>query len=88
MADKLLLKEFFKNFNQIATIAPDSFSCIKELTKKIDFKKAEVIVEWGIGSGGVTKHIIDNKRDETIFISIEINKNIFERAKILEKRKP
>jgi phospholipid N-methyltransferase len=88
MADKLLLKEFFKNFNQVATIAPDSFFCIKELTKKINFENAKVIIEWGIGSGGVTKYIIDHKKDETIFISVEINKNIYERAKVLEKRKP
>ncbi len=76
------LKRFLKNPGHVGTISPDSRFCADIMLKHIDFSKADVIVEWGTGSGAITDRIISRKKDSTIFISIDRCKESIRRAEI------
>jgi len=51
-------KEAVSNIKSIGSILPSSKFLTKKLLQNIDFKKADVIVEFGPGNGILTKNII------------------------------
>jgi phosphatidylethanolamine/phosphatidyl-N-methylethanolamine N-methyltransferase len=67
------LWEYCRNFREIGSILPDSTACLNSLLKHVPFESADLIIEFGAGSGTVTREIILRKRRETVFISFEKN---------------
>ena len=66
-------REYCRTGREIASIVPDSRSCVNSLLRMTPFGTAKVIVEFGSGTGTVTHEIIRRKRPGTIFISFEKN---------------
>ena len=53
------------------------------MLKNINFESSKCIVEYGPGTGIFTKEIIRRKQKDTLFISFELNKDMFNRVKRL-----
>jgi phospholipid N-methyltransferase len=68
MEDKILIKEFLKDKN-VGAVASSSKSIVKKIISEIDFKKANVIVEYGPGKGTITKQLLKKmKPDASLFV--------------------
>lgn len=67
--------EYLKHPRTVGAIAPSGKRLAKKMIAPINFKKAEVIVEYGPGTGVFTREIIKNRRKETTVILIEQNKD-------------
>lgn len=65
--------EYIKHPRAIGAVAPSGKKLSKKMMKPIDFDSAEVIVEYGPGTGSFTKELVAGKRPETVLILIEQN---------------
>lgn len=68
------LRNFIKDKN-VASVTPSSLICVKRVCRKIDFKKKNVIVEYGPATGVFTKFILKNMNSSSRLIAIELNSN-------------
>lgn len=79
--DNLSIKSFVRNFieypKMIGAICPSSKALAKKMVKDINFEKAQCIVEYGPGTGVFTDELIGNKREDTLLILIELNKDLY-----------
>jgi phospholipid N-methyltransferase len=73
------LGEYLKNVKQIGSIVPDSNRCLRSLLRYVPFDAANSIVEFGSGSGTVTREIIRRKRRETPLYCFEKNDRFHDR---------
>ncbi|MDL1874483.1 hypothetical protein FBQ85_04830 [Cytophagia bacterium CHB2] len=71
------LNEYVHNFREIGSIGPDSAVCVNILLKAIPFESAEVILEYGSGSGAVTMEILRRKKPWSTFICFEKNNTFY-----------
>jgi phospholipid N-methyltransferase len=71
------LNQSIRHFKEIGAIAPDSPPCIDTLVNTIPFASAELIVEYGAGSGAVTCEILRRKEPESTFICFEKNNSFY-----------
>ncbi|MDE6785283.1 MAG: SAM-dependent methyltransferase [Ruminococcus sp.] len=69
------LIEYIKHPRTIGAVAPSGNNLAEKMIEPIDFKSAEVIVEYGPGTGSFTKELMIHRKPETILILIEQNKN-------------
>lgn len=67
--------EYIKHPRSIGAVAPSGKNLSKKMMKPIDFRSAEVIVEYGPGTGSFTKELVAAKRPGTVLILIEQNKS-------------
>lgn len=67
-------KHFLKDAS-VASIAPTSSRCVKQIAAAINFKKAKLIVEYGPGDGALTKYIVEHMRPDAKLVLIETNKH-------------
>lgn len=65
--------EYVKNVRTVGAIAPSSRYLAKKMLAGVDFATAEVIVEYGPGTGVFTSEMIKRKRPETKLFVIERN---------------
>ena len=72
-----IFREFIKNIQQIGAIAPDSDAVVSEFCNSIPLAPAKVIVEYGPGTGTVSRGIIDRKHAEATLICFEKNPTLF-----------
>jgi phospholipid N-methyltransferase len=77
-------KEAVKNINTLGTVTPSSRFLSKRMLRKIDFSKADVIVELGSGNGAITKYILENLSPKATLICFEINDNFYKQLKELQ----
>ena len=85
MASLRFFKTFLTSPKQVGAILPSGPELAKQITGPIDFATAEVIVEFGPGTGAFTKVLLERKRNETRLIAFEINR---EMADYFEERFP
>lgn len=86
MKDRLLfLKQFMTNPGSIGAIAPSSGRLAKEIVKQAAVHKADLILEFGAGTGIFTKHIVDKKKMDAKFVAVERNPEL---VNILKKKFP
>jgi len=71
----IFLSNFLKSPAQVAAVAPSSKYAIKSILKNIDFGKAKTIVEYGPGTGPVTKDLLWQMEDDATLICFEPNEN-------------
>ena len=76
-----IFTEFLKHPRKIGAIAPSGKRLSAEMMAPIDFAAANVIVEYGPGTGSFTKELIARRRPGTVLILIEQNKAFCERLK-------
>ncbi|OEF95609.1 class I SAM-dependent methyltransferase [Desulfuribacillus alkaliarsenatis] len=65
----------------IASITPTSIYGVKDVCKKIDFSKDNVIVEYGPGLGVFSTYILDNMTKDSKLILIERNNDFVDHLK-------
>ena len=58
---------------QVASFTPTSIFGIKKVCDKIDFRKKNVIIEYGPGTGVFTPYLLDNLTPDSTLILIERN---------------
>jgi len=59
------------------SITPSSKYLIRKCLKNIDFDKARIILELGVGDGVITEKILKKIHPNCKVIAIEINENLF-----------
>jgi phospholipid N-methyltransferase len=69
----LFFRNFFRHPRMLGSIIPSSRFLIKQLLQPIDWDKAQVIVEYGPGVGGITAEILRRMRPDARLIAIEMN---------------
>lgn len=84
---RLFLKNFIQQPDMVGAIAPSSKYLCFSMLKNINFESSRCIVEYGSGTGIFTKEIIRRKKKDTLFISFELNKDMFSRLKSLHSPK-
>ena len=65
--------EYIKHPRRIGAVAPSGKSLARRMMQPIDFSTANVIVEFGPGTGSFTKELIARRRPETVLLLIEQN---------------
>ena len=76
-----IFAEFLKHPRKIGAIAPSGKHLSEKMMTPIDFASANVIVEYGPGTGSFTKELIARRRSDTILVLIEQNKTFCERLR-------
>lgn len=71
------LKQYILHPRSVGAIKASGLELANKMVEDIDFDKAKVIIEYGPGTGSFSKEIIKRKKDNTIFIMIEINKEFY-----------
>ncbi len=69
----LFARNFFKHPRMLGSVIPSSRFLIKEITKRIDWKRARVIVEYGPGVGTITTEVLRRLRPDGKMIVFETN---------------
>lgn len=80
---RLFLKNFIRQPRLVGSIAPSSKHLCYSMLKKVDFENCRCIVEYGAGTGIFTKEIIRRKQKDTLFISFELNEDLYNGLKTL-----
>ncbi len=71
----ILIKNFLKD-RFVATVAPSSKFVLRRICKSIDFRRDITLVEYGPGTGVITKALLENMSPKSKLIAIEKNKNL------------
>ena len=74
-------KVAIRNLKTSGTIIPSSRFLVKKMLNKVDFSKADVIVELGPGNGVITKNILKKLHPKAILICFEINDSFYNELK-------
>jgi len=74
----VVLNRHIANIRTSGTIVPSSIFLAERLVRGIDYAKARVIVEFGVGTGCVTRRILRRMRSDARLISLEINPTFVE----------
>jgi len=77
MKTKLYIKELVKDKN-VGAVTSTSEHVVKKLVEKINFKNAEIIVEYGPGNGVITRILLDNMKPNAGLYVFETNKNFID----------
>jgi len=86
MKDTLtFLKQFVKNPIHTGAVVPSSGRLAREIVKQASVGKADLILEFGAGTGVFTKHIVAKKKLDAKFVSVERNAELVD---ILKKKFP
>ena len=72
------IKEFIKNPKFIGAVAPSSEYLAKKMIEDINFKECNCIIEYGPGTGVFTEKLIARKKENTLLLVIENNKEFYE----------
>ena len=69
----LFFRNFFRHPRMLGSIIPSSRFLIKQLLQPINWARADVIVEYGPGVGGITAEVLRHMRPDATLIAIEMN---------------
>lgn len=72
------IKEFIKNPKFIGAVAPSSEYLAEKMIEDINFKECNFIIEYGPGTGVFTEKLIARKKENTLLLVIENNKEFCE----------
>lgn len=78
---KLFFKSFLDNPRQTGSIVQSSPFLVAQMIKPVDFGKAKVIVEFGAGTGVVTKKLLKSMSQDAILLCFELNKDLCKELK-------
>lgn len=82
------LLEYLKHPRKVGAIAPSGKELAKTMMRPIDFETADVIVEYGPGTGAFTKMLCEKKKPETLLLLIEQNEHFYKRLVSMFKGEP
>ena len=72
------IKELIKNPKFIGAVAPSSEYLAEKMIEDINFKECNCIIEYGPGTGVFTEKLIARKKENTLLLVIENNKQFYE----------
>ena len=72
------IKEFIKKLKLIGAVAPSSKYLAEKMIEDINFKECNCIIEYGPGTGVFTEKLIARKKENTLLLVIENNKEFCE----------
>ena len=72
------IKEFIKNPKFIGAVAPSSEYLAEKMIEDINFKECNCIIEYGPGTGVFTQKLIARKKESTLLLVIENNKEFYD----------
>ena len=76
-----IFAEFLKHPRKIGAIAPSGKQLSASMMAPIDFTSANVIVEYGPGTGSFTKELVTRRKADTVLILIEQNRAFCEQLR-------
>ena len=74
----LFFNESIKSFSTTASVVPSSPYLARALLRAIDFSRATIIVEVGVGTGAVTHQLLRRMRSDARLYAIDINPRFIE----------
>ncbi|WP_348519867.1 SAM-dependent methyltransferase [Bacillus sp. 165] len=77
------IKEFVRTPRTIGSIIPSSRTLAKQMILPINFSTTNCIIEYGRGTGIFTEQLIQHKKEETVLLLLESNKECYD---ILQQR--
>ncbi|MDR5659283.1 rRNA adenine N-6-methyltransferase family protein [Serpentinicella sp. ANB-PHB4] len=83
---KMFLKNFIHEPKSVGSVTPSSRLLCKSMLKEMDFKSADCIVEYGAGTGVFTKEIIKRKKKSALFMTFELNEELYKSLKKFESK--
>jgi phosphatidylethanolamine/phosphatidyl-N-methylethanolamine N-methyltransferase len=81
----LFVKSLLKNPGEIGQVMPSSRFLAERMVEKLNLEQARVVVEYGPGTGSVTKAVLDRLGPNTAFFAMESNSTM---VSILRRRFP
>ena len=88
MAKKInYLKQLFIKENKVGSVAPSSRFLVKKMIAPIDFDKANVIVEFGPGTGVITEELLKKMSPDSKLYVFEINKEFVELLSVIKDKR-
>ncbi|UKS67427.1 methyltransferase [Rossellomorea marisflavi] len=72
------VKEYVKQPRTVGAVMPSSKVLARQMVEAIEFDRVESIAEFGPGTGVFTEEILRRKRDGTMLLVIEENREFFE----------
>jgi phospholipid N-methyltransferase len=70
--------EFLKPKNKIGAVVPSSIFLVKKMIKPIKFTNVKCIVEFGAGTGTITKELLNRMPKDAVLLAFEINEDFCE----------
>ena len=80
-----MFKSFISDRN-VASLIPTSKRGIQSICKSIDFSKDNIFVEYGGGTGVISRYLIRNMTADSLLIIIEKNFKLYSHLKKLENK--
>ncbi|MCY6485773.1 SAM-dependent methyltransferase [Clostridium aestuarii] len=71
------IRNFIKYPDMIGAVWPSSKFLAKKMITDVNFENAKCIVEYGPGTGIFTNELIKNKKENTILLVLELNKELY-----------
>lgn len=84
---RIFFKEAIKSIKTSGSIVPSSRFLINSMLKDVDFKKANVIVEFGPGNGIITHQILKRMNKNATLICFEINEQFYKHLKKIKDKR-
>ncbi|WDV46200.1 rRNA adenine N-6-methyltransferase family protein [Clostridiaceae bacterium M8S5] len=82
MKIKKFLIEYLKSPRTVGAVAPSSERLAEAMVRDIDFINANCIVEYGPGTGVFTDKLVERKKQDTILLLMEYNKEFCKQLEV------
>jgi phospholipid N-methyltransferase len=81
----LFLSQFLEGRTVTGAVAPSSAALARRMVQRVDFDTADVVVEYGPGTGVFTREVVARLRPRATFLALEPNP---EMAGVLRRKLP
>lgn len=85
---KQFLKEFIKNKKLVGSVHPSSKTLTEKMLENINFDKSKIMVEFGPGTGVITKKIVEKMSADATLLVFELHKPFYDNLVEEFKDKP
>ena len=78
------LKEAQRDIKTVGAVSPSSKFLVNKMVKPVDFANSKTLVEFGAGTGVVTRAILKNMNPDTQLLAYEINSTFYGRLEKID----
>src|SRR5512134_1890540 len=69
----MFFHQFLRRPNVTGAVTPSSTALARRMVERVDFQAAQVVVEYGAGTGVFTREVISRLRPDATFLAFELN---------------
>lgn len=69
----MFFHQFLRRPNVTGAVTPSSAALARRMVERVDFQAAQVVVEYGPGTGVFTREVISRLRPDATFLAFELN---------------